>query len=391
MSAYLWPLLLPVAALSGWVLAKKSQRGAASTTVKPRTNNTYVQGINYLINEQPDKAIDVFLKMLEVDQETVETHLALGGLFRRRGEVERAIRIHQNLIARPQLTPKQRAESLLALGCDYMCAGVFDRAERIFKEAASFEGAAKQSSLTYLVQIYQQEKEWNKALEMLQALKQTHDDSIAMQIAHCYCELAQEEFDNGHMAQAYQYVKQAQKADKNLVRASILRGQIEVQCQHYKEAIKAYKKVVIQDPDFLSEVIKPLHECYKKIGKMEQFIAEMYRWLEVYPRISIVFMIASHIRQRQGIDLAIDFVTEQLSYRPSLPGLKQLIEWYLAVSTGKVQSKIEVLYQITETMLEGKPGYRCQRCGFSGKYLRWFCPSCKNWSTIKPICGVEGE
>src|SRR6478609_9594774 len=125
----LWPLLLPAAAWSGWWLAHRSF-SEKRVAVSNRLSREYVVGLNYLLNEQSDKAVDIFIKLLEVDSDTVETHLALGSLFRRRGEVDRAISIHQNLIARPQLSLLQRKEALMALGQDYMGAGVFDRAER---------------------------------------------------------------------------------------------------------------------------------------------------------------------------------------------------------------------------------------------------------------------
>src|ERR1700722_4591820 len=150
---------LPILALSAWYFEwfKKKPPDASKTL-----SRDYLVGLNFLLNEQPDKAVDVFIKLLEVDSETVETHLALGSLFRRRGEVDRAIRIHQNLIARPQLSALDRKEALMALGLDYMSAGVFDRAERIFLEVVELGGNREISSLQGLLAIYQQEKAWEK-------------------------------------------------------------------------------------------------------------------------------------------------------------------------------------------------------------------------------------
>ena len=142
----LWPLLLPAAAWSGWWFANRANSNK-SADVYNKLSREYLVGLNYLLNEQPDKAVDIFIKLLEVDSDTVETHLALGSLFRRRGEVDRAIRIHQNLIARPQLSILQRKEALMALGQDYMSAGVFDRAERIFLEVVELGGSKETSSL----------------------------------------------------------------------------------------------------------------------------------------------------------------------------------------------------------------------------------------------------
>jgi len=166
----LWPLLLPAAAWSGWWVANRSNSNK-SHNVANKLSREYVVGLNYLLNEQSDKAVDIFIKLLEVDSDTVETHLALGSLFRRRGEVDRAIRIHQNLIARPQLSILQRKESLMALGQDYMSAGVFDRAERIFLEVVELGGSKETSSLHGLLAIYQQEKAWEKALDVIKKLE----------------------------------------------------------------------------------------------------------------------------------------------------------------------------------------------------------------------------
>src|SRR3990167_1271396 len=149
--------LLPVAATCGWLLGRQKSNKESSGRVSFKVRRDYFKGLNYLINEQPDKAVDVFIKLLEVDSDTVETHLALGSLFRRRGEVERAIRIHQNIIARPQLSLRDRKEALMALGQDYMSAGLFDRAERIFLEVVEIRAHSEQA-LKLLLHIYQQDR-----------------------------------------------------------------------------------------------------------------------------------------------------------------------------------------------------------------------------------------
>jgi lipopolysaccharide biosynthesis regulator YciM len=156
-------LLLPVAAASGWIAARRSQRQERGKCVND-TSPVYFRGLNHLLNEEPDKAIDAFVEMLEVDSDTVETHLALGNLFRRRGEVERAIRIHQNLIARPALTREQRAQALLELGQDYMRAGLLDRAENLFRELKDTRLHVRQALKNLLV-IYEKERDWQACLD----------------------------------------------------------------------------------------------------------------------------------------------------------------------------------------------------------------------------------
>lgn len=385
----LWPLLLPFAAYTGWFAAKKTPKKKLSSD--NLLSEGYVKGVNYILNEQPDKAIDIFINMLTVDKNTVETHLALGGLFRRKGEVDRAIRIHQNLIARPQLFPSQRVDALMALGSDYMCAGMYDRAERIFKEVSELGDNSKADSLKKLVSIYQHQKMWRKALDILQQLQSVTGDKMLVQVAHCYCELVEEQCNSGLYSEASQSLKLAQSIDKTLVRASLLQGKLEFLLGNYKLAIKAYKKVSLQDPAFLSEIVEPLFACYSRLDMEEQFQIYMLELLEKYPLTSIVFCVAKKIRQEKGDEKAIDFVTEKLNSHPSLKGLNQLIEWHLDISYGKVKDQLSMLHNITEKLLKDKPVYRCENCGFSGAHLHWNCPSCKRWNSIKPICGIEGE
>lgn len=385
------PLLLPVAAWSGWYAATKKSLNTSKKLSNSILPTGYVKGLNYILNEQPDKAIDVFIRMLEVDEDTVETHLALAGLFRRRGEVDRAIRIHQNLIARPQLAQAQRVEALMALGKDYLCAGVYDRAERIFIEASEYGGDAKVSSLNQLLAIYLQQSAWQKALNILNQLQQVTTKQMGRQVAHCYCQLFEEYIKVKQFKMANSCLKHAYAADKTLVRVSLLQGQLDFELENYRQAIRAYKKVVEQDPAFISEIVTPVFKCYEKLGLLNQFYQYMGELLVEHPRTSIIFSIAQNIKLQRGEEAAIDFVTELLSKHPSLKGLQYLIEWHLELAYGKVKTKLSMLYEITNKLQENKPAYRCGTCGFAGKILHWHCPSCKNWSTTKPVCGIEGD
>ncbi len=199
-------LLLPIAAVSGWYGGYKHKSSAAQ---KPNfLPRDYFIGLKYLIDEQPDKAVDIFIKMLEVNSDTVETHLALGGLFRRRGEVNRAIRIHQNLIARPQLVKGQRVQALSELAQDYMRAGVLDRAENLFLELLELD-KGNEANFRYLLHIYEQQKDWEQAITIARKL---HNMQPA--IAHYYCELGDH--------------KKALLMDKNCVRATLLQGAMHI-------------------------------------------------------------------------------------------------------------------------------------------------------------------
>ncbi|MDF1757658.1 MAG: lipopolysaccharide assembly protein LapB [Legionellaceae bacterium] len=386
----LWPLLLPAAAWSGWVLAKRRQLDVSQDSAN-HLSREYVVGLNYLLNEQPDKAVDVFIKLLEVDSDTVETHLALGSLFRRRGEVDRAIRIHQNLIARPQLSLFQRKESLMALGQDYMSAGFVDRAERIFLEVVDLAGGVEVSSLRGLLTIYQQEKDWDKALDIIKKIEASTGTSMQSQIAHYYCEIALHCLKNNIQDKAYQSIKQALAADKKSVRASLMLASFEMQNSRYKQAIKALKKVPEQDAEFLNEIIEPLVFCHRELDIMDECIDYLEQKLPNHPRASLIFVIGDYLSREKGVDFAIDFVSSHLGKHPSIRGLNRLIHWHVESSHGKVKDKLQMLYAITSKFLENKPVYRCGNCGFGGHLLHWHCPSCKEWGRTKPIHGLEGD
>lgn len=381
--------LLPVAAIGGWYFGKQGKNPQFNDPIKALSRD-YLVGLNYLLNEQPDKAVDVFIKMLEVDSETVETHLALGNLFRRRGEVDRAIRIHQNLIARPNLAKAQRIQAMLALGRDYMLAGVLDRAERLFLEVID-AGEYITDSLRYLLDIYEQEKDWPKCIDAAQKIEITTLDSMQQQIAQYYCELAQEARAKVSRDQGYRYLKRALATDKQCVRAVLLYGAWEMEAENYKSAIRAYKRVREQDPDYLSEAINPLVECYQKQASESELLHYLRHCLEEHPRISIVLTLSERLQHWRGEQAAADFIAAQLQERPSLRGLNRLIDLQIGLADGSAKEKLLLLKNLTTQLLQDKPIYRCGHCGYAGKVLHWQCPSCKLWNEVKPIHGLEGD
>jgi len=385
----LW-LLLPVAAASGWIAAGRGVRKAPTITSPPAVRSDYFRGLNYLLNEQPDKAIEVFIRVLEVDSETVETHLALGNLFRRRGEVDRAIRIHQNLIARPTLSNQERGDALLELGQDYMRAGLLDRAEGLFQELVRVQPFGGQA-LQHLVDIYQQEKDWDKAAEAARQLEQLSGKPYGGVISHFFCEQAEEKSREGDLPGALRTVQRALDVSSQCVRASMLEGSLLERLGDFRGAVRAYKRVEQQDADYTPEVIEPLSRCFEALGRpvdMEEYLAYL---LERYGGISSALALAELKAVREGRDAAVCFLTEQLRRRPSVKGLDRLIHMSLAEVDGTARDYLMILKDLTHKLLENRPVYKCDHCGFSGRSLHWQCPSCKLWGRIKPIQGVEGE
>ncbi len=381
-------LLLPVAALSGWVMGRRSLQKKPGKY--PDIPLDYLKGLNLLLDEQPDKAIDLFIQMLEVNSDTVETHLALGSLFRRRGEVDRAIRIHQNLIARPTLLPEQRAHALFELGQDYMKAGLFDRAETLFGELVESSPHSEQA-LQYLLDIYQQEKDWNNAIKTAQRLGMKTGKPYHQTIAHFYCEQAETACKQGEPARAMKLAKKALSIHRNCVRASLIEARIEHEAGNEHTAIRALKRVEQQDPDYLPEIIGPLLHCYQSLGKPEEMLGYLRDILRRHDAISIMLNLADLLQHYQNDATAEAFIEEFLQHRPSLRGMDRLIDINIKHANETVREKLQILKSVTSQLLEDKPVYSCHVCGFNGKTLHWQCPGCKRWDTIKPIHGVEGE
>jgi len=373
---------------AGWYWFSRNKNKNKKTIyfdkVQTKLHHDYFRGLNYLINEQPDKAVDVFIHLLEVDSDTVEMHLALGNLFRQRGEVDRAIRIHQNLIARPQLGKSHRLQAIAALGEDYLRAGVLDRAEKLFLELVKL-GDKTNQGLRFLLVIYQREKEWLRAIEVAKKLSPKDDLATQTMIAHFYCELVlQVQVSGDSKASAY-YLKQAVQADKRCVRVSMLKGQLAQAAGDYHLAIKYYQHVKKQNTDYVSEVISPIVVCYEKLGDDAALKQFLMRSLDEFPNDNVVFAISHYLQRTENSKVAIAFLTEQIKHTPSLRGLKHLVKLYVSNSDGDTQSKLTILENLISSYVDGAPFYQCCQCGFSGQLLNWQCPSCHRWETVKPL------
>lgn len=382
-------LLLPVAAASGWMLARR-QMGNVLVKDKKNLSRDYFKGLNYLLNEQQDKAIEVFIRMVEVDTETVETHLALGNLFRRRGEVDRAIRIHQNIIARPTLSKQQRAQALFELGQDYMGAGLLDRAENLFLELIDI-GEHLPIALQQLGVIYEGEKDWQKAINIARKIEAVTGNLMNKVIAQYYCEMADEAILKNDERFSRKMIKRAISIDHRCVRASILLGDIEAGRGDCKAAIKAYKHIEQQDPDYMHEVIAPMQRCYQSLGKIKELKSYLTELLHRHKGITTSLALADLIKQEKGEREAVVFLIDQMRQRPSVRGLEHLIELNLIHTDGQTRDNMNILKDLVRDLLQDQPIYRCSKCGFTGKSIHWHCPSCKNWSSVKPIHGVVGE
>lgn len=382
-------MLLPIAALSGWIIGRRNSERSRRAGVS-ELSSSYFRGLNYLLNEQPDKAIEVFLKLAEFNRDTVETHLALGNLFRRRGEVDRAIRVHQHLIARPNLSNEEKTIALLELGEDYMRAGLLDRAETLFTDLIAMD-AQVPSALKHLISIYQHEKDWNKAIDHARSIEKISGETQGPVIAQFYCELAEQARAAKNFTEAHQYLEHAFESQPESVRAYIVLGHLEMQQGRLHEAAEAFERVATLDVDFVPEVLAPLLDCYARLQQMERAERFLLDAIERSQGVSPVIALARMYASTRGEQAAIDFLTRQLRQRPSVRGLMSLIGATLHRSEGEARENLLILQDLTRKLIEGQAMYRCSRCGFGAKAHHWQCPSCKTWGSVRPIHGVAGE
>lgn len=382
-------VLLPIAALSGWWIGRRSPSNPIPQN-HAALSSDYFKGLNFLLNEEPDKAIDVFVKMLEVDSETVETHLALGNLFRRRGEGDRAIRIHQNLIARPTLNKEQRALALFELGQDYLSAGLLGRAETLFLELLE-QGSFRGESMEKLLDIYQQERDWQKATEIAQRLEKFSGANMGELMAQFYCEQGDDFKAKGDFKTALRMAKKALASDRQSARACLLQADIEKITGHCKAAVKTLKQIEKMDVRYLPEIVEPLLECYQHLGKPHEAERYLSYLLDEHGGITPLLALVELMRQREGERAASNRIVSFLRKRPSVRGLDRLIELHLVGSDGVARENLMILKELTRRLLEDKAAYRCKNCGFKAKVLRWSCPGCKQWGSIHPVHGVVGE
>lgn len=384
-SAFLLAGLFLLLGAVGWALGRFGERDEED--IAPPLNVDYLKGLNFLLNEQTDQALEHFLEMVRVDDKTIETHFALGSLFRRRGEVDRAIRIHQNIIARPDLAAEQRDQALYSLAKDYLHAGLLDRAEKLFARLS--QGSRYQvQALESLCGIYEQEKEWEKAIDAGQRLETLGGRSLALQIAHYYCELAEDAASNNDYAAARQYVKKAQAGRPRTMRGALTRAHIARETDDNKTALRLYHRIIEEHTYLIAEALPEIVETYRREGSMDGLDKALKAMLKDDPDMAPLVAYTAIVNDIGGIPV-IDECVER--YMLEEPTLAQFVEIH-QLSTADEATRAKALDKVRAALskLAGStPRYQCQECGFSSQRLLWQCPSCRNWETQRPASRVQ--
>ncbi|WP_163559141.1 lipopolysaccharide assembly protein LapB [Halomonas sp. NO4] len=387
--------LLVAAVAIGWWLGRRERRGHANPAQPPALTRDYFVGLNYLLNEQPDRAIEAFVAALEVNSETIDTHITLGNLFRTRGEADRAVKIHQNLLARPTLTTAQSEQVQLELSRDFLKLGLLDRAERLLQQLIRESGheETRHTAKQLLVDLFDREGEWQAALDVAHpALVRQHEE-IRRAAAHWLCELAEQARRTASPGVARKKLRQAIAIDPHCVRANLLLAALAEDTARYREAIRHLMHIPEQDVAFVPVMLEPLQHAHRLLDDDAGLVACLEQLRAQAPFTSLVILLAETRRRQEGVQVAIDLVTDQLDRTPSLGGLDYLLDLYhhQQQAGGEPDTRIRLLKQHTRSLLQARPRHRCQRCGLAGEPLHWQCPRCRSWGTTRPITGIEGE
>jgi lipopolysaccharide biosynthesis regulator YciM len=378
-----WGLVgLPLFFGLGWMAARIDIKQIVSESrALPRS---YFKGLNFLLNEQPDKAIEAFIEVVKVDPETIELHFALGSLFRRRGEFDRAIRMHQNLLERTDLPSDQKLAALAELGEDYLKAGILDRAEECFQR---LEKADPARARRHLLQIYEQEKEWGKAIDMTGQV-----ESEPRTLAQYHCELAASEAAQSRPDAARKYLEQALDANRKCVRASLLLGDLEFAEKGHEKAIAHWKRIESQNPAYLALVAQRLLEAHRDAGRAEEGLRLLEDYLERYPSLDLLDTVFQQTLEAKGAEQAYKLVRDELRRNPTLLGLDRLLEAQIVGQTNPERRRdLELVRSLVHGHTRRLARYRCESCGFKARQFHWRCPACGGWETYPPRRTEEFE
>ncbi|HEX9171770.1 MAG TPA: lipopolysaccharide assembly protein LapB [Telluria sp.] len=375
-----WLLGIPVFFGLGWMAARVdiNQLVSESRTL-PRG---YFKGLNFLLNDQPDKAIDAFIEIVKLDPETADMHFALGNLFRRRGETERAIRVHQNLLSRPDLPLEQKVHAQYELGMDYLKAGLLDRAEETFNELVDTQYAVQ--ARRALLEIFQREKEWRRAIEAAEGLQESGAGARQKEIAQFYCELAQDALVHMDTANAMSLLDKALHADRKNVRATMLVGDALLAQGDVEGALMSWRRVEQQSVPHVALVAARLMDGYRKVGRPQEGVNLLRSYLTEASSIDLVEVVFKAVIELDGVEAAKDLVIEELRRNPTLLGLDKLLEARLMDAPAHVWEELSMVKNLIHGYTQKLARYQCSQCGFKARQFYWQCPGCSRWETYPP-------
>ena len=379
--------LFIIAAATGWAFARFSDLKRDEAPPAP-VSSDYLRGLNLVLNRQTDEALELFVRMAKVDEDTLETHFALGHLFRRRGEVDRAIRVHQNLLARPSLNEAQRHQALFSLAQDYLSAGLFDRAEKLFGELRS-SSTRGEAALRNLVDIYVRQSDWSKAIEVHRALE-TLTGVQSTEVAHYYCELAEQARLEGDLELARKHLRSSVRSATGALRSSLIRAAIAQEEQDYAAAIRLYEQLLKTDRRLMVEILPELVACYRATGREQALERYLNALIEKDPVVKHAVAYAAILSESTAPRI-IGRCVEEFILNDAVLSAFVDADHFAALSAPARQAAIQRITGGLRRLAMSSARYRCTNCGYSTQRLVWRCPSCKSWESVRPIQKFQFE
>lgn len=375
-----WLLAIPVAFALGWMASRYDLNKLLSESANlPRS---YFRGLNFLLNEQPDKAIDAFIEVAKLDPETVELHFALGNLFRRRGETDRAIRVHQNLLSRNDLPVSERDHALFELGQDFLKAGLLDRAEETFHMLA--EGDYALDAQRALLTIYEIEKDWTKSIDTAARIEAMGAPRLTTEISQFHCELAQDALQRKSAELAAEHLRDALAVNPQNARAAILSGDTAAAAGDHRAAIEHWRRIETQNPAYLPLVADKLMKSYAALDRAAEGAELLTGYAQRYPSNDLLDVVYQYVAQLRGDDVAHALARSQMEKAPNLSGMLHLLDAQIAAADEPRRSELEMMRALVKQRTKNLPRYTCQNCGFRARLFYWQCPGCSGWETYAP-------
>jgi len=375
-----WLLALPVFFGMGWIAARVDLKSLLSES--RALPSSYFRGLNFLLNEQPDKAIESFLQVAKENPQTVELQFALGSLFRRRGEVDRAIRMHQDLVNREDLPAEERRQASFELAEDYFKAGLLDHAEQVLAKMAEVDPSADVHR--QLLDIYIQEKDWEKAIVAAKKLEVSAKRNYQREIANYYCELAITSQVHARRDEAEGHLASALEANRKCVRANLLRGEWLAREGRHAEAIEAWKAIESQDPAYMGLAAEGMLESYKALGLLGEGLSLLRGLQHRYPGLDLLTVVYQATAEHEGDEAAWRLVRDEVRRNPTLVGLDRLIDAELLRAPAERRQDLQLMKNLVHSHAQALAVYLCANCGFKARQFFWQCPACGGWETFAP-------
>lgn len=378
MELELWYLIfIPVLFAAGW--------WARGLEARERSNDeatlpeVYARCVALLAGEKPEKATDALIQAIRLDPDLIELHHVLGNLFRRRGDFERAIRLHNHLVRREDIPEAERIQGLKELGEDYMSAGLFDRAEEVYHRLLK-NPSEHLTALKALLKIYGIEHEWTHAVDIAERLQVQGDGDRSREVGHYYCELADGALKAKNYGLATDYLERAIEKSPTCVRAYIGLGDVHHALGQEQEALAAWRHVQENMPEYLPLVVGRIADALVVLESADQALAYLHEALAQSASIDVMHEAVSRIAKLSGTDEALKTVSDIVEKAPSLSAFAQLTS--LRLNRDPDDENEKLLNKLLERHSKRLSRYQCSKCGFMASNFTWHCLGCGAWDSF---------